>query len=53
MFNLFVTFLFAGLFHQSLSVNGVLPTMYKGEAYISVSPMLPTFSSQSVTLSSL
>ena len=38
------------LFHQSLFANCVLPTMYKGEAYISVSLLLPPFSSQSVTL---
>ena len=38
------------LFHQSLFVNCVLPTMYKWEAYISVSLLLPPFSSQSVTL---
>ena len=30
--------------------NYVLPTMHKGEAYISVSLLLPPFSSQSVTL---
>ena len=38
------------LFHQSLFANCVLPTMYKGEAYISVSLLLPPFSNQSVTL---
>ena len=38
------------LFHQSLFANCVLPPMYKGEAYISVSLLLPPFSSQSVTL---
>ena len=38
------------LFHQSLFANCVLPTMYKGEAYISVSLLNPPFSSQSVTL---
>ena len=38
------------LIHQSLFDNCVLPTMYKGEAYISVSLLLPHFSSQSVTL---
>ena len=38
------------LFHQSLSANCALPTMYKGEAYISVSLLLPSFSSQSETL---
>ena len=36
------------LFHQSLFANCVLPTMYKGEAYMSVSLLLPPFSSQSV-----
>ena len=50
---LFVIFFFFSvccLFHQSLFANCVLPTMYKGEAYISVSLLLPPFSSQSVTL---
>ena len=47
----FLVFLFVCcLFHQSLFANCVLPTMYKGEAYISVSLLLPPFSSQSVTL---
>ena len=38
------------LFHQSLSANCVLPTIYKGETYISVSLIPTTFSSQSVIL---
>ena len=46
---LFVLFVCC-LFHQSLFANCVLPTMYKGEAYISASLLLPPFSSQSVTL---
>ena len=50
---LFVNFLFLPvccLFHQSLFAHCVLPTMYKGEAYISVSLLLQPFSSQSVSL---
>ena len=56
LFNFFICLLFfyflsvCCLFHQSLFANCVLPTMYKGEAYISVSILLPPFSSQSVTL---
>ena len=51
LFYLFVNFLsVCCLFHQSLFANCVLPTMYKGEAYISVSLLLPPFSSQSGTL---
>ena len=50
-FFLFVNFLSVFcLFNQSLFANCVLPTMYKVEAYISVSLLLQHFSSQSVTL---
>ena len=45
-----VQFVFFFFFRQSLFANCVLPTMYKGEAHISVSLLLPPFPSQSVTL---
>ena len=38
-----VYFFVCCLFHQSVSANCVLPTMYKEEAYISVSLLLPPF----------
>ena len=37
------------LFHQLYSANCVLTAMYKGEAYISTSLLLPPFSIQYVT----
>ena len=41
---------FVCLFHKLLSANCVLLVMYKGEAHISTSLLLPPFSIQYVTL---
>ena len=59
MLNLFVAYLLVNLLRffacllfisPIITANCVLPTMYEGEAYISVSFLLPPFFSQSVTL---